>query len=1337
MLEIDYDLIPLDATAQRQIARDAELLARRGKVPPLSQSNFGRVAVVNPNQGFDLHHVPDDLRKPLRRMFVPVFQGALPIHGKALIDAVHQGSDEELYALVLELHSEFPTLLEFLRYLPDLHSRHPRCQLILHADVLHFYNLLEAVIGEEGVSVELGFDYEPKPVRVHTLQALGNVLVDLPRYPTFNTPVFEALKLNVGGTSEWYTPPQLRRLYRQFGVGNVEELDLQGKLRDKLIVVDLPFAAIEAVRFAGGDSGTFRAARLGGEKFFAVQFAEKGVLGRDVPLADVEALFRMLPGKDEEEFNLAAYRGLRVNCFEEHVSLLTRPTQAFIPLYEVKRLRIVWRATSVEDGAAPTAAGPAPEGQVLELDRVVATEEGRPRFGEVRASIRRGYLGRLYRDNLEHQAKLLGFTRRINVACLGPLAAQTFKLLRLYGLEKIISSDTLYYLCDDIGGIQGYANLREGFRRMYQEVLQRLKAIMDGQAGNGLHAEIITHRLPVVHAWARDEAPPFEQVGADDLDAVYRELQVFIKFCEHEFLRLEQGESSSAARYEALSTAQATAIMTRQLQNLLGGRYGHFFTGDTQPDFVFFGTEREFQENARRYHLPGLSWSTVFSNPTLQGLYEQQDYDFAVFLEEQLGAMRYLRTQEDAAQADTFAERYFRGRMDEVSDELRLLEERVRRADDRTSAIYQGLRDSFVKEHAEELATFARESEQVGRNLEQQEQDYFEALGRVTASLGDAALAPETLLADGDYISVLDRHLVQHAEGVVARLRDVLQRSGALADRFLRAKLPLLKDFLLTYRDVRQAQFDLLRQEFLDGVRAEHERVRPRIVEALRALQKMKVESAGTLEANLLKRRRTALQALEEVKAQMSKVVSDSQMEIAALRDSVRNISRALVAPRADDGNGAAPGEPAALVETMQARMNRAAEDIAQVVNTIDTARQSMDSYRLLYRKQRERMVELYAADNQLALLERFKDAALARTARGTPIDAPLLPQPRVSAGGGAETRRARMDELAATLAGIGHKLGDFGKKESFLREARARLQEYEEFRALQQRFQHAVTRKQRGQRAVINIARRLDTLGQEARQLQALIDGQMIPSYKIVCERVYIPNARKRIDHFRQALTFAQELERLSFDELKARFMERAIFKRFYTTQFRAGAYFGMNPSMPLYAKLTNLFPALGAFHDRVRTHLTRLDYDPKAVTLTKLPTTRTGAIIEFCEEQQRAPLDKRLSYLVLPGTLSLPQALDIIQKKDVIFMGLPELVLVFISRFNPRAIHDDEALREQYFRAVKHNIIVNIDDGHLIDNPDAIANRLLDETLGCACDFPPQALARHAPATREGPAA
>ena len=108
MIEIDYDLIPLAEEKLRQIARDAQVLAARGKVPPILPQDFGRLVVVNPNQGFTIHHVPDDLRKPLRRQMLPVYDGSNPVPGEQLLERILERSEEPLRAVLIELHSPFP-----------------------------------------------------------------------------------------------------------------------------------------------------------------------------------------------------------------------------------------------------------------------------------------------------------------------------------------------------------------------------------------------------------------------------------------------------------------------------------------------------------------------------------------------------------------------------------------------------------------------------------------------------------------------------------------------------------------------------------------------------------------------------------------------------------------------------------------------------------------------------------------------------------------------------------------------------------------------------------------------------------------------------------------------------------------------------------------------------------------------------------------------------------------------------------------------------------------------------------------------------------------------------
>jgi len=45
---------------------------------------------------------------------------------------------------------------------------------------------------------------------------------------------------------------------------------------------------------------------------------------------------------------------------------------------------------------------------------------------------------------------------------------------------------------------------------------------------------------------------------------------------------------------------------------------------------------------------------------------------------------------------------------------------------------------------------------------------------------------------------------------------------------------------------------------------------------------------------------------------------------------------------------------------------------------------------------------------------------------------------------------------------------------------------------------------------------------------------------------------------------------------------------------------------------------------------------------------------------------------------------------------------------------------LRDEYFQALKHNVIVNIDDKKVVDNPKTIALQLISDTIGCAMDLP-----------------
>ena len=84
MLEIDYNLFPLSEEEEAQVETRAAQLSRRGKPPALTPASFGRIVVVNPDDGFTLNHVPDDLRRPLRRAMLPVYEASEALDGSRL-----------------------------------------------------------------------------------------------------------------------------------------------------------------------------------------------------------------------------------------------------------------------------------------------------------------------------------------------------------------------------------------------------------------------------------------------------------------------------------------------------------------------------------------------------------------------------------------------------------------------------------------------------------------------------------------------------------------------------------------------------------------------------------------------------------------------------------------------------------------------------------------------------------------------------------------------------------------------------------------------------------------------------------------------------------------------------------------------------------------------------------------------------------------------------------------------------------------------------------------------------------------------------------------------------
>jgi hypothetical protein len=334
-------------------------------------------------------------------------------------------------------------------------------------------------------------------------------------------------------------------------------------------------------------------------------------------------------------------------------------------------------------------------------------------------------------------------------------------------------------------------------------------------------------------------------------------------------------------------------------------------------------------------------------------------------------------------------------------------------------------------------------------------------------------------------------------------------------------------------------------------------------------------------------------------------------------------------------------------------------------------------------------------------------------------VDQPLIAPPVLDRSELPEDLPRQLSESVAGWRSAEERLLNFGRRDDDLAKMHEGLESYEAFNKIFRNFRRAVIEKNSGQHSLSSLSNRVGVLNQEADNLSEIVEKQMLPAHASYASRIHIPNIRKRIAYLKQAREFVRELEGLSFEDFQREFLDRAIFRRFYASQFRRGAQIGMNSEMPLFAKLSNVNDGIAAFHRVLRVNLANNGYKASEITLTKLPAERLAGILQLIEQQKKAQPDQRLNYLILPSTFSLSQALEVIQFKEEHFAGLPQLILMFVSKFDMSQIRDDEALRNRYFLAMKHNIIVNVDDGRVIDNPKAISERLLEETLGCSHDI------------------
>jgi hypothetical protein len=252
-------------------------------------------------------------------------------------------------------------------------------------------------------------------------------------------------------------------------------------------------------------------------------------------------------------------------------------------------------------------------------------------------------------------------------------------------------------------------------------------------------------------------------------------------------------------------------------------------------------------------------------------------------------------------------------------------------------------------------------------------------------------------------------------------------------------------------------------------------------------------------------------------------------------------------------------------------------------------------------------------------------------------------------------------------------------------------------------------------------LAERSTMMDDELADLPTRMRERFIPARKKLLLEVFVPEAQKRVSYFRQAQAFLAELLNLPYERLRTMYLDRAIFRRFNSTQFLHGLQITHDVMVANAQGLRNVNAGISQFFRTLQYNYNK--YLPKRAPYLKLDKAEAMDPPHIMTRLRQLPPEAGLdspSYVILPSTLSVQDAIKLMNQKDAMFRGVPRAVLVYIGKFKPELLQEDHALRDDYFQALKHNVIVNIDDRKVVDNPKTIAIQLLNDTLGCAWDIP-----------------
>lgn len=1310
MLEIDYSLIPLSGEDRHAVDKEVARQLAAGIVPKLDKSHFGRVVVLNPDPVQTTHHISDDLRAYLRRSLQHTTEGQTNLRADRLLRDLEE-PEEPLHILILELKNDFGYLKDFMECLPRLRQRYPDIGVFLNTDQATAMARLPEMMGNGAKFLQLFYPDARGTIEIDDPGELSQVISDVPDPVVFSIPFFSQIRLNLPDSKEpvAFNLDSLRSLAPQYGSGKVREIDLAGR-KEKVIVIDLPLRIIRDFQFRQNLGFDFQGIVQEGRKILTRNFSKQKLEYRWIPLRSVEGFIHREPGGKERIAEVASTAFLRVNTFNGEVTFVNRSVRDQISLQDVSGLG--FRNAPGKNGSDAPALG---EGDIehsggVYFDRVIIPGGEYTDEDPVQDAIREHIYGRRLRGDAEQQRKLEIYTSGINVGAVGPLAGQTLKILRRHGLERLIDPKSFHYLCDLPQQLPQYHLTAARFEAHFANLVNALKKLMADDGSDHMRLRDSTHNLPVTCEWVDARELLFERIRPEELETVYKEMQILIGFIGQEFRRNFVIGKEEIAFFNKIRDAEAVALQARWMADYKRGSYGPPLQEGELPDFVFFGTPQDKLENDKRYFFPSFACTELVVSESSAKLFSNVDYGFSVFLEEKMALAEHFYRQQGQLDIGSLEyEAYFDDKFEQNRQEIEDLKSEILSLDSVDSPEYQALLKEEEDAFQERYQIFLKDQEYVATTHDEVSAAFLKLARELAADL-----KLENVPADGSQEtdhseppgfdrsvaaaveSTLRRKLNQlHGElgGVLGRLLESVQHMDSEAQQLAQAQ---------------QDQRRQVREQLLVRQAAQQTRVHSKVGERHAILQKMR---RGEREA-LVRRVKIQLNQIADERLQLENREEQLEKRIGQSLDLVgKTVSQVLgeILELEKKIQPAKPREKRNQIASHMGHTERVFGSLRASMGRVNKGNGEFERYQIRAQKL---ATHVYTLMVESALLQAIADNKQ-----------PELPSPAAAAAqveavedihSVFQVHQGRLDAFESALNTATRGLA------STMEDVDAHLQGFEEYFTKISELEQIAGHKERLRLSRTYLMERQQLMEEDLADLPNRVRNLFMPARKELLLKNFIPNAERTSLNFRRAKAFLADVFRLDHNLLQSEYLDRAVYRRFASDQFLRGAYIAVDNQVPKAVGLRNVLPAVNRLF-RTLNHNFGKQHPQKVARISSghLKTMQKNILLEYAQQWAAAPEKLPYDYIILPASLELAEAVEVMNYKDKLFRGIPRLVLVYVSKFSPSEILDNAALREDFFRAKKHNVIVNIDGHVVVDNPFSICHQLLQETLGSCFDI------------------